>query len=129
MERVTAISNIVDNKIFSFPAPQNVEHPYIMISRVGNETENVLGGALDFENDVFQIDVYSGDYGEANSLEDVIVTALNMVNHTTIGNYHVFSIIKNYAQDLSFLENDNSQNKIIRKQIDFIVRRERLITT
>ena len=129
MASVTAISDIVDNKIYSFPEPQDVTHPYIVMFRVGNETENTIADPLDFENDTFQVDVYSDSYTEANNLEEAIVTALNMLNQTTIGGYHVFSIMKNYAQDLSILENDNSQNKIVRKQLDFIIHRERLITT
>lgn len=129
LENDSAVNALVGTSIYAYPAPQDQAYPYVILTRVSGQVENNISESMDNINETWQADIYSDSYGEADDIEQAVTTALNALGYTTMGNFFVYSVQQTNVNDLSSLERDNSQNKIVRIQSDYLIRRDRLVTT
>ena len=77
LSEATAITNLVNTRIYPVQAPQPTSFPYIIYSRISGGQVNGLNGYLILENPRIQIDMYSTSYSQAKVCADTVHSIMN----------------------------------------------------
>lgn len=74
--------------VYSFPAPQDAEYPYLIIGRVtGYEYQNLATVHGDVEVEQWQVDVWSDNEAQKDTLSRLVRNRLNQTDPNTWDNY------------------------------------------
>ncbi len=114
--------------VYSFPAPQDASadtKPYLMLSRVDELIENLIGSSLDVYDEPWQIDIISTTDKAAEAVKELIMTRLNGASRVVMGNYFVYSCGLNFVRDGSELEDNANEKSLHRKIMEFQIKRNR----
>ncbi len=117
-----AISGLVDDRIYSFPAPQGAAYPYVVFNRIAGFDIQSASSSADIDSDTWQFDVYGSTYATALAVSDAIRARLTVLNNTLFDSYRVHNCRHQMTNDLSELESDGSQDRIVRIQSDFKIK-------
>ena len=124
-----AIATAIGTKIYSFPAPQDVAKPYIMLSRITGEIQNLIGSSLNIYNETWQIDIISNTDSEAETIKELVIGRLNIADRVEMGSYTVYSCSLNNIIENTDLEMTGGETSDIRKTLEFGFIRDRTATT
>ncbi len=114
--------------LYSFPAPQDasaIAKPYLMISRVDETIENLIGSSLDVYDEPWQIDVIAKKDIDAENVKELVITRLNGASRVVMGDYFVYSCGLNFVRDGSELEDNAGEKSLHRKIMEFQIKRNR----
>lgn len=81
---VTAITDLVDEKIFPGTAPQNTPPRYIIVYRAGQTNPQLLGGNADMPKSRISVEVYGVSAADADALGEIVFDALKNVTNETV---------------------------------------------
>jgi hypothetical protein len=99
---VTALTALIDDKLYYVKAPQDVEEPYVVFFKVSSPREHSLTGASGLATARFQFSIFSTTYQEAKQIAGYIQTALQGQNKTIGGAGGVYAnILYDNEQDLT----------------------------
>ena len=132
---MTGVTAYTSGRIYSFPAPQGVDMPYIMISLV-DRLPSSPGCAVKQPTyeEHWQLDIYADKDADAEAIYDVIdgdetsgLVSKGSVNWGSAGNgfYKVYQSISFDTDDLSELEDNGSENRIVRKALQLHIIRNK----
>ena len=118
------ITDIVgSNGVYSFPAPQKADLPYILVSRTTHTVVNNLLNAEGVRREEWQLDCLSYTTSEVETLQEAVISRVNNASPITMSGFDVFLMIVDNVTDLSELEDDGSQKTARRRTIQLIVKR------
>lgn len=115
-------------RVYSFPAPNNAAKPYMILSRVSSQIQNLIGSSLDIYDESWQIDVIASTDAAAEAIKELVVTRMNIADRVEMGSYTVYSCSLAAVRDLSELEMDGGQTADIRISLEFSMIRDREAT-
>ena len=119
-----AITAIVGAKgVYSFPAPQKTDLPYIMLSRITETDSNNLLTVDNVVREEWQLDCITCTEEQGEALKLVVKSRLGNVAPITLSGFDVSLMIVTGSTDLSELEDDGSQRKALRKAVAVTVKR------
>jgi hypothetical protein len=120
----SGITDIVGaDGVYSFPAPQKADLPYILISEITEGVFNNLSARAGFAREEWQLDCMSYGNSEATALKDAVIDRVNNASPLTMSGFDVSLMIVDNVTDLSELEDDGSQKTARRKTVQVIVKR------
>ena len=117
----TNISGVVGDKIYSFPIPEGISLPYILLSRITQKEGGFLTSRDNRQVQTWQIDVYSDRDIEAENIKDLVIDRLNIHNTFDMAGIAVLNSFLITSRDLSNIQQQGSQEANCRKQIEFII--------
>jgi len=104
-------------------APQRVSYPYGVLNRIGPSNYDVTqAGRLNYNREVFQLDLYDDNDDDLETVRNAIIAALNgqgLVTWSSV-TVHVCRVLD--ARDLSELEADGTEVGIARHEIEIAVK-------
>jgi hypothetical protein len=118
----TSITAIVSDKIYGFPAPQDVVFPYLMLSHISDVSIQGANESTLIDNDLWQIDIYGNTYDSVASLELLIKNRLDVIHNTLFGEYLVYVSRYQGSTNTTELEDNASENRISRMSVTFNIR-------
>lgn len=124
----TAIAAACPN-VFSFPAPQDASKPYMMLSRVSESIQNLIGSSLNIYEETWQIDIIASTDLSAEAIKELLITRLNIADRVEMGSYTVYSCTFTNCLETTALEMDGGETADIRKTLEFSMIRDRTATT
>ncbi len=110
--------------VYSFPAPQEAVKPYLMLSRVAGQCQNIIGATLDIENETWQVDVMADTDRAAEIIKRLVIARLNIADRVEMGSYSCYSCTSTGVTDNSDLEMTGSETPDIRTTLTFDMIRE-----
>ena len=129
---ITELTDIIGSSgVYSFPAPQGAAMPYLMLSLI-TSVRSSSGCAVKQSsyNEEWQIDIYADTDVEAEEIRAVIEDNMISVGEADWGSasngyIRIHSSILISVTDNSSLEDDDGQNRIVRKTIELHIIREK----
>jgi hypothetical protein len=112
---VTALTTLIDDKLYYVKAPQDVEEPYVVFFKVSSPREHSLTGASGLATARFQFSIFSTTYYEAKQIAEYIQTALQGQNKTIGGAGGV------YANILYDNEQDLTEDEVYHIAMEFLI--------
>lgn len=125
----TNITDVVGQKCFSFPGPQDVVKPYILINRISENIIGTINASLDIYNELWQVDVYSSTDLEAEEIKELLITRLNYADRIEMGGYTVYTCTLDSVVDSSEIEMEAGESADIRKTLTLNMKRDRTPTS
>lgn len=116
-------------KFYSFPAPQDAVVPYITISEVTDEIQNLIGSTLDIKNETWQIDIFAAEDAQAVRIKKLVIARLNIADRVEMGSYSVYSCSYSGGRDSADLETTGGETNVARKTLEFYIIRNNEVTT
>ncbi len=99
---VTALTALINDKLYYVKAPQDTEEPYVVFFKVSAPREHSLTGASGLATARFQFSIFSTTYQEAKQIAGYIQTALQGQNKIIGGVGGVYAnILYDNEQDLT----------------------------
>lgn len=114
--------------VYSFPAPEGATMPYLMLSRVSGEIQNLAASSLNVYVEDWQVDVYATTDLAAEAIKELVVGRLNLADRVEMGSYTVYSCSLAGVTDNSELEMTGSETAIYRITLEFQLIRDRTAT-
>lgn len=114
--------------IYSFPAPQDATFatkPYILLSRISEEPEDLITGTLDIYDEPWQFDILGSTDKAIEAVKELVVTRMKSGNRVAMGNYWVYSVHLNFVRDGSELEDIGGEGTVHRKIMEYQFKRNR----
>ena len=68
--------NLVSNRVYAVKAPQGVDKPYIVYSKVSNQREYSHDGFADLSRARMQVSCYADSYGSAKQVAEEVISTL-----------------------------------------------------
>lgn len=114
-----SITDIVENRIYAFPAPQNTDTPYIMLHRnIEISVQNLANTSQRYEEE-WQIDIFADDSPQVENLKNIVRDALDICLPVNMGIIKVLNIFFIDSFDSSELENFNGESTVNRRSMRF----------
>jgi len=102
LETVTALTNLIEDKLYYVKAPQDVEEPYVIFFKVSAPREHSLDGAAGLATARFQFSIFTETYYEAKQIAQQIHLTLQGMNKIIGGAGGVYvNILYDNEQDLT----------------------------
>ena len=112
---VTALTALIDDKLYYVKAPQDVEEPYVVFFKVSAPREHSLTGASGLATARFQFSTFAETYYQAKQIAQQIQLALQGMNKVIGGVGGV------YANILYDNETDLTEDELYHIAQEFIV--------
>lgn len=114
--------------VFSFPAPQDAVMPYLMLTRVSGEIQNLASSSLNVYVENWQVDVMATTDKAAEAIKELVISRLNIADRVEMGSYTVYSCSLVQVLDNSDLEMTGSETNNVRTTAEFMLIRDRTAT-
>lgn len=119
--------------VYSFPAPEGVAMPYLMLSRLSSVIQNLIGLSLDIYVENWQIDVITGPVAgggdrAAEAIKELVIARMNIADRVEMGSYTVYSCSLVGVTDNTDLEMVGTETAVTRMTLEFQLLRDRTPT-
>ncbi len=101
-----SVLNSLGYKVFALQAPQNEKLPYAIYTLVDQQIDVCASGSTDLEDIMYQLDVYSTNYGECKTIVGEMLAAIEAATE-----------FKTVLYSISDSKEDTG--KVFRSQCDF----------
>ena len=119
----TGITDIIGQRLFSWPAPQNTAFPFATIQRITEEPQATLSTAHGFVFETWQIDAYAETDGACETLSEEIRDRMHVTSVQSLTNYTLYSSSVLSVDDNIELRDDASQGYVARKALTVYLKR------
>ena len=114
--QITAITNLVEQRIYSRPVPQGAALPYLLIDRVSEIPEHHFTGSTAHSRDLWQIDCYAETDLSNEAIKEAVRKNLDTYRNS-MGDFtnvvcHIQSIVPSTEE-----RSDGSQGQVHRRAI------------
>lgn len=118
------LADLVAQRIYAVPAPQNATEPYVVIQRISKNPLSNLSGSDNVVVDRWQIDAYALTIDSAEAIAKAIFDRLQLKNHETWSGYKVYSA--KFDNENYFPEpfGNGSEQMYHRIQQDFMIKHQ-----
>jgi len=119
------ITDIVESRVYSFPAPQGAVMPYLLVQRITETPGRNLNAPNELYREMWQIGCYAETDSEAERLKNAVREHLDICSPFTMGDFTVYNMFLESSNDLSELELSGGQQGVYRRNMDFIIIRKK----
>lgn len=112
----------VQARTYPLVAPQKVQDPFVIYTKIGMDQDRLLGGSIALYDSTFQIDAYAATMKAAAALAASIRAAL--VDHNGINQSPSDGIRWVKLEDERHMFDDTAEPALYRVSMDFVFRHE-----
>jgi len=116
LSTTTAVTDLVDTRIYPISAPLNAAYPLVNITTVSTTPTNTKDGGSVVDTSRVQIDVYAKEHSESGAIAKLIRQALDGYH----GNFDGHRINRIYFERES--ESFDSEQRLYRISTDYFIR-------
>jgi hypothetical protein len=114
------VAAIVGTKVYPIPLPQGKNPPYLLYQRKDTEHVRDLSGASGLRRAEFQLDAYSTDSAQVETLAEAVRSSLDNWSGTWAGTVVKHVMVDRMADDVA-ADTDGGEDVLHRIIIDIIV--------
>jgi len=86
-----AIAALIATRCYSSFADVSTVKPYIVLSLINRQIQNLINSSLDIYEELWQVDVIADTDMAAEVISELIVTRLNIADRVEMGSYTVYN--------------------------------------